>query len=78
VVLHDEIAMAYDPSPYHAVGHETSLSEEWLDAGPAIMGVGPVLTGFGFFADRREMLPIADMESSPALLEIAAKFANAV
>jgi hypothetical protein len=77
VVLHDEIAMV--PEPWARSDDDLGLTEEEKAVGGrmVITAIGPVLTGFDFFADQRLALPVPDIDLSPALLAVAAEFANA-
>lgn len=78
VVLHDEIIMEFTPWPYQPELDE-GFTEEEKEAGgrSVITGVGPVLTGYDFFTERTGPQSVPEIELSPALIDAAARFANA-
>lgn len=77
IVLHDEMIMALEPSPY-----DPESDEEMKKMEPAvrnvIVGMGPVLDGYeGLLSIAKNLKPIAEEEISPPLRTIAAEFSNA-
>lgn len=80
VVLHDEVSMELDPLPYDPDA-EREFTEEEQRAGrrAVIVGMGPVLTGYDFFTERRGPgePETPDIPLSSALIEVAREFSNA-
>jgi hypothetical protein len=78
VVLHDELVMEADPLSYDPEADEEFSEEEKRAGGRSIIvAFLPVLNGYDFFSDPLAKQPVPDIQLSPALLEIAATFANA-
>ncbi len=77
VVLHDEIVNVPQPLPQSDDDLGLPEEEEAVGGRMVITALGPVLDGYDFFMDRRLALPVPDIELSPALLAVAAEFANA-
>ena len=77
VVLHDEMVMEITPHADPDVEVEFTEEEKRAGARMVITGFGPTLTGFGFFAASNWRPPVPDIQLTPPLLEVAAKFANA-
>jgi hypothetical protein len=79
VVLHDEIVMEITPL-WYTEENDPEFTDDEIQAGgrTVITGFGPVLTGYDFFTDYTgHARPVPDVELSPALLEAAARHANA-
>src|ERR1019366_4031737 len=79
VVLHDEIVMELTPIWYDPES-DPEFTEEEKQAGArnVIVGFGPVLNGYDFFADQTgHARPVPDIELSPALVEAASRHAQA-
>jgi hypothetical protein len=77
VALHDEIVNVPQPLPQSDDDLGLPEEEEAVGGRMVITALGPVLDGYDFFMDRRLALPVPDIELSPALLAVAAEFANA-
>ena len=78
VLLHDEILMELAPWPYDPET-DFEFTEEEKQAGGrnVVTAIGPVLTGYDFFTQQSGKSPAPEMELTPALLEVASRFANA-
>lgn len=81
VILHDELVMEAVPLSYDPIlDEEYEWTESERDAGfrNVLVAFGPVLTGFDFFTDNiGPRLPAPNINLSPALLQVARRFANA-
>jgi len=78
VVLHDDIVMELTPEPYEPEADVEFTEEEKQAGGRAVItAIGPVLTGYDFFTERSGPQPVPEIELSPALLQVASRFANA-
>lgn len=80
VVLHDEISMELEPSPYDSYS-ELEFTEEVHSNGMSnvIVALGPVLTGYDFFTKKmgadKSTTPVITL--SPSLMSVAREFSNA-
>jgi hypothetical protein len=77
VVLHDEMVMELTPSAYDPETDFEFTKEERLAGGRnVIVAMGPTLKGYDFFEPDRN-LQVPEIELSPALVQVASKYANA-
>jgi hypothetical protein len=77
VVLHDEMTMILEPTPYDPVSDE-EMSKSKPGARNIIVGIGPVLNDYkGLLSYAKNIKPISEEEVSSTLRNIAAEFSNA-
>jgi hypothetical protein len=80
VVLHDEISMELNPSSYNPDAERAFAEEEpQVRRRTVIVAMGPVLTGYDFFTERRgpKKPPPPDIPLASPLIEAAREFSNA-
>ncbi len=80
VVLHDEISMELEPSPYDQEADMEFTEEEKRAGGRnVILAFGPMLTDYDFFTEKisGKKLETPEIVLSPTLIDIAEKHSNA-